>query len=96
MTQAIELIQTTTINMVAQLCNRHNITLDSKTLADRLVDSRKEWIQKIIDEARKDAERADLFNGLSSGKINPLVKTSFAVALEHGCLLWAKHIAQVN
>jgi membrane-bound lytic murein transglycosylase MltF len=56
----------------------------------------KEWYPKIIAEAKEDAQLADLMDNIKRGKIDPLVRSAFSVALLHGCVNYAKFLLQVE
>lgn len=84
-----------TINAAATICANNNKKLDKDIFASRFAESKKEWIPKIIEDAKKDAEMADIMGGLPK-RIDPLVKTAFQVALTHGCTMYAKYLVEVN
>ena len=95
MNVTIDTIVKMTINAAATICVNNGKELNKDVFADRLVNSKTEWIPKIINEAKKDAEMADIMGGLPK-RIDPLVKAAFSVALTHGCTMYAKYLVEVN
>jgi hypothetical protein len=51
-----------------------------------------ERIPKILEEAKSDALKGDLFGGLDSMRIDPLCRKCFEIGLKHGITMYAKEI----
>jgi len=49
---------------------------------------------EMLIEARKDSHRADLFNGLKTDRIDPLVKSAFNISVQHFITLYASEILE--
>jgi hypothetical protein len=52
----------------------------------------KERIPQILEEAKQDGIKGDLFGGLDTMRIDPLTRKSFEIGLKHGIVQYAKEI----
>lgn len=96
MEASVNLVMQKTADSCYQIARNLSIEIDKNLLGERMKQSFKEWYPKIITEAKQDAEAADLMDNLKRGKIDPLVKSAFSVALLHGCVNYAKYLLQVD
>lgn len=96
MEASVNLVMQKTADSCFQIGANLGIEVNKDILGERMKQSFKEWYPKIINEAKQDAEAADLMDNLKRGKIDPLVKSAFSVALLHGCVNYAKYLLQVN
>lgn len=87
-------IRDTTIKILAKLAVFKEIKVDSKVLAQIIVNTSKEWFPKIIEEARADAIQADILDGVKNERLDPLVKQAFSVGLSHACIKYAEFLLE--
>ena len=81
---------------VATALLRINPDVDKAKAQEVMIKTAKVRIPEIIEEMRSDAKRADLFGGIDKGALHPLAKTAGIVALDHGCVMWAKEINEAT
>lgn len=83
-----------TVSLCAKYAAHNEINFDPGKAAAYMKDTAKTRFKEIIDETKKDAKRADLFNNIPNGKLDPLTMTAGTISLTHGLTMYAKEIVE--
>ncbi len=90
--QTVQFIINKTIEYCHAIGRHQDIKFDPKKAQTYMQSTLKERVKQIFATCKTEAETADIFEGLKTGKIHSLVKTTFQVTLSHECTMYAKDI----
>lgn len=81
---------------IVTMVKNHGLTPDYSAIEKRFKETYKDRFTKIIEDIQRDSKEADLFGQLERGHIAPLVNQVAKVTMQHGCVMYAKELLNLQ